>query len=153
MRMTETQLAALTGTPAAKKSRSRRNMGPSEHDLQTALFNKIRANVRTIPELASCIAVPNGFYVPGKPSTGARIKKKFVDEGLTPGVPDILCLVPRNGHGALAIEMKIPTGYLDPEQKVWRDRLKSSGYRWELCRSVEEAWLVIMDYLSSEVSE
>jgi len=47
------------------------------------------------------------------------------------GWPDIFAV---RGHTALAIECKGETGYLSPEQRVWRDALNVAGIGFMLLR-------------------
>lgn len=87
------------------------------------------------------IAVPNG----GNRSaiTGAIMKR----EGVARGIPDLLLLVPKNGYGAMWIEMKAEKGKLTPEQKAFFER-NSYRYRCVVCRSVDEFLREIKDYLN-----
>lgn len=143
----KTAPASAQDTTGGKANAAKPYTGPDEHQLQTALFNKIAAHKNHIKALEMAFAVPNGFFIPGAPRVGGRVKKRFMDEGLSPGVPDLFLMVPRQGFSALAIEMKTPVGVLSKEQRVWRDNLIDYGYRWELCKGPDEAWNVIMDYL------
>lgn len=102
-------------------------------------------------------AVPNG---------GARnlvTAAKLKAEGVTPGVADLLLLVPKftrhyitSGdayvgvtiHG-LAMEMKTKKGSQSPAQKEWQKKVEAAGYRYVIVRSVEQFIKEINDYLKS----
>lgn len=96
-------------------------------------------------------AVPNG---------GARnlvTAAKLKAEGVTPGVADLLLLVPRafkaNDNDewyiifGLCIEMKTKKGYQSPAQKEWQKKVEGEGYRYAVCRSLDEFMNTINDYL------
>lgn len=77
-------------------------------------------------------AVPNG----GARSavTGAILKA----EGVVAGVSDLILLLPSGGHHALCIEMKTKNGTQQYSQKRWEEEVSKQGYRYVVCRSVEE---------------
>lgn len=68
--------------------------------------------------------------------------------GVVPGVADLICLIPRSGHGALLIEMKDEHGKQRPAQVEWQKIVESQGYRYEVVRSLQEFQEVINEYLS-----
>jgi hypothetical protein len=75
--------------------------------------------------------------------SGARLKKK----GVKSGVPDI-CLPLNNGkYGALYIEVKTSSGKVSPNQKRWLDALNRQGNLAVVCRSLDDAQKVILDYI------
>lgn len=76
---------------------------------------------------------------------GARLKA----EGLVPGVADLLLLVPRNGYGCLAVEMKTPakSSKQSERQVEWEKAAIKAGNRYCVCRSLEEFIRVVRDYL------
>ena len=127
----------------------------SEHSEQRALVNWVKARAVTMPELWLLVAIPNG----GKRDkiTGALLKA----EGAKAGFPDLALFVPRNGFGALLIEMKRPEvksqykelaqkkGKLSPEQKTWHELLRAQGYRVEVCCGWWQAVEVIENYLGN----
>ena len=88
------------------------------------------------------IAVPNG---------GARNRREAAimkGEGVTAGVADLLLLVPRNGHGALGIEMKAGIGRQTANQKQWQERFETAGNKYVVCRNAEEFVNAVKRYLS-----
>ena len=61
--------------------------------------------------------------------------------------PDLLLPVPRDGYGALYIELKTEVGSLKPEQKVQMKILSEVGNKVVLCRNVADAMFEIKRYL------
>lgn len=87
-------------------------------------------------------AVPNG---------GKRGKIEaciLKEEGVVAGVADMLLLVPSGGYHGLAIEMKTDTGRQSPSQRQWQQLVEESGYRYIVCRSLDQFIDNINDYLS-----
>jgi hypothetical protein len=86
-------------------------------------------------------AVPNGGW--RNIATAVRLKK----EGVISGVPDLVLSIPRQGYGALFIEMKAAKGRLSPAQI---DFIKSHGsdYKFVVIRSVDEFLREIKAYLT-----
>jgi hypothetical protein len=75
--------------------------------------------------------------------TAARLKA----EGARAGTPDLFLAVMRGGAGGLWIEMKTPTGRVEPEQAIFMNDLLAQGYQVKLCRSAPEAIGEINNYL------
>lgn len=89
-------------------------------------------------------AVPNG---------GSRNKveaAKLKATGVTPGVADLIFLLPRQGYNNLLIEMKTPTGKQSPEQKDFQKQVEKAGALYVICRSLEQFMLTINNYLNHE---
>jgi len=96
------------------------------------------------------------FHVPNEndradsnPIQGA-IRKSL---GVWPGVADLVCLIPRNGHGALLIEMKDERGTQKPAQKAWQSAVEAQGYVYKICRSLDQFKSIIYDYLACNQQE
>ena len=114
-----------------------------EHQLQVACVNWFNLQY---PMLRGClIAVPNGGR--RDPVTGARLKA----EGATAGVADLILFHRGKDSGALLIEMKTPTGRQSPEQKRWQLKIQSQGYKYVVCRSLEEFMRVVTSYIRESV--
>ena len=64
------------------------------------------------------------------------------------GVADMLLLVPRNGHGCLALEFKTERGRQSEAQKVWQSECERNGNKYVVVRSVEDAIEEVENYLS-----
>lgn len=78
---------------------------PSEHNEQATLFEWLfRVALREEPLVDPLIfAVPNGARL------GGNVNKQISNlkaEGFTPGVVDVICLIPRCGYGGFVLEMK-----------------------------------------------
>lgn len=76
---------------------------------------------------------------------GARLKA----EGLVAGVADLLLLVPRKGHGCLAIEMKRPcnSSKQSGSQLEWEKACVAAGNMYVVCRSLEQFMEAVNEYL------
>ena len=124
-------------------------MRQEEHNLQCAC---VKWFAYQHPELQGLLfSVPNG---------GARSKAtagKLKAEGVVPGVADLILMVgqwskPVNGvsdinYLALCIEMKTPKGRQSPEQKAWQEQVEYYGYKYAVCRSLDDFIETIENYL------
>ena len=124
----------------AQQTKQRRRPRDIEHSLQCGcitwfLFShsELRFNL---------FAVPNG----GRRDvvTGAKLKA----EGVLAGVSDLILLVPNRHFHALCIEMKTPNGYQSESQKIWQRCVERQGYKYVVCRSVEDFKNEINSYLN-----
>ncbi len=116
-------------------------MERTEHKEQVTLFRWVALVRSSHPELELLHAIPNGGH--RHKVVAARLKA----EGVKRGVPDLCLPVASNGSHGLYIEMKTRKGRLSEYQKFWAEALLANGYRFELCRSWQEAALTIADYL------
>lgn len=123
-------------------------MREEEHNIQCACVRWF--NLQWPEYRGLLFAVPNG---------GARSKAtagKLKAEGVVPGVADLILLVPRIEEGcknmwhALCIEMKTPTGRQSAEQREWQAKVESKGYRYAVCRTLDDFIATIEDYLRGE---
>lgn len=87
-------------------------------------------------------AVPNGGRRDG--ITGKKLK----DEGVVPGVSDLLLLYPSGKYHALCVEMKTPKGRQSEVQKAWQRAVERAGYKYALCRSLDDFITTIEKYLA-----
>ena len=127
-------------------------MNQEEHNIQAAC---VRWFGYAHPELRGLLfAVPNG---------GARSKATagmLKAEGVVAGVSDLILLVPRRRakitennaasieiKHALCIEMKKNGGYQSPEQKIWQRLVEEHGYKYAVCRSLDEFIDTVEAYL------
>lgn len=113
-----------------------------EYDTQCAFMQWLFYFDRKIYKLT--YAIPNG----GKrtPSEGAHNKRL----GLKSGVPDIHVAYPFNGFPGLYIEFKHGKNKTTLSQDEMIVRLRSVGYRVEICYSFDEARAVLLNYLTRE---
>lgn len=122
----------------------RPNMTPREGMEQATLFNWAKMQEWKYPELDLMYHIPNGGKRSG--TEAARFKA----EGVKSGVPDIFLPVPRGGKHGLYIEMKRQKGgSVSDNQSEWIEKLRSQGYRVDVCKGWEAASRVIVEYLES----
>lgn len=94
------------------------------------------------PRLARLLfSVPNGGY--RNRVTAAMMKA----EGAMAGVADLLLLYPSNGYHGLCIEMKTAKGRQQDTQKSWQREVEAVGYKYVICRSVDDFMREVGDYL------
>lgn len=128
-------------------------MNQEEHNIQSACVRWF--NLQWPEYRGLLFAIPNG---------GARSKAtagKLKAEGVVPGVADLILLVPKRVKvlsafpnealwhtiHALCIEMKTAKGRQSPEQKEWQKMVEKHGYKYEVCRSIDEFMDTINNYL------
>jgi hypothetical protein len=68
--------------------------------------------------------------------------------GVVSGVADLILMIKRGGYGALCIEMKDERGKQKPAQIEWQAIIERQGYKYEVCRSLEQFKLIINEYLN-----
>ena len=127
-------------------------MTQEEHNIQAAC---VRWFGYAHPELRGLLfSVPNGGA--RSKATAGRLKA----EGVVAGVSDLILLVPccrakitENNAAeieirhALCIEMKKIGGYQSPEQKDWQKKVEEHGYKYAVCRSLDEFIDTVEAYL------
>jgi len=86
-------------------------------------------------------SVPNGGF--RNKITGAILKK----EGALSGVADLQLAVPNRFYHGLFIEMKQPKGTQQDTQKEFQKAVESQGYKYVICRSLDEFMEIINNYL------
>lgn len=127
-------------------------MREEEHNIQCACVRWF--NLQWPEYRGLLFAVPNGSY--RSKATAGKLKA----EGVVAGVADLILLVPRYRdkmtednpvviditHG-LCIEMKTAKGGQSPEQKEWQVKVEKMGYKYSVCRSLDEFMAVVNGYL------
>lgn len=120
-------------------------MTQEEHNIQAAC---VRWFGYAHPELRGLLfSVPNGGA--RSKATAGRLKA----EGVVAGVSDLILLIPHIEEGcknmwhALCIEMKKKGGYQSPEQKEWQKKVEGHGYKYAVCRSLDEFIDTVEEYL------
>jgi hypothetical protein len=113
-------------------------MFKEEYHIQTALIHWLRMQH---PGVLFTIAPVGAIRIPAH--VGAAYKRM----GYSRGTPDILIFEPSKEYHGLFVELKAPKGRLSPEQKEWLACLEDRGYQTAVCRSCEEAIIVIEKYL------
>lgn len=132
----------------------RRQILPTEHQIQSALVDWIGWKEREIPFLRLLYAVPNGAGLRHTVRTtrGGKVVRfsaeanKLRREGLRSGIPDMCWPVARGGFLSLYIEhkrAKAPTSDAQDEIAVL---LREAGHKVCLSRSVDESIAIILDY-------
>lgn len=122
-------------------ARQRRKPTDEEHRIQCACVSWFRLQY---PKLRhNLFAVPNG----GRRDevTAAKLKA----EGVVAGVADLILLVRNAEFGGLLIEMKTRTGRQRDTQKQWQRQLEAHGYKYVICRSLDDFMREVNAYLST----
>ena len=122
-----------------------------EEQEQTAVFRWARMQEGAHPELALLHHIPNGGA--RSKATAGRLKA----EGVKAGIPDICLPVPKNGYGALYIELKVPEnkalgvrkGRVSDYQAAMLKSLSDYGNRAVVCYGAEEAIRAIKEYIGA----
>lgn len=128
--------------------------GPTEHQIQAALFEWAAWNTRAIPHLQMLHAIPNGAGLRHTTKTARSGKvirfspeaNKLRREGLRAGIPDVHWPIGRGGYLSLYIEHKRGANGLSDAQSEIADMLMAEGNLVVVSRSVDESIAAIMDY-------
>lgn len=67
-------------------------------------------------------------------------------EGVTAGVADLTLYLPNSEYHGLLVEMKTDKGRQSPAQKIWQREVEKAGYKYVVCRSLDEFQCAIKDY-------
>jgi hypothetical protein len=123
-------------TPARAKPRH------AESIEQRLFVQRVRESSRT-SHLPAC-AIPNG----GR--RGPREAAILKAEGVSAGAPDWVLMAARGQFVGLALEFKNPngTGRVSPAQAAWHDALRCERWAVYIVKSAEEAWHILIGYLS-----
>ncbi|GIA98513.1 hypothetical protein VCSRO184_0242 [Vibrio cholerae] len=90
-------------------------------------------------------------HVPNEGKRGPQARNDFIELGGSAGYPDLILDIPTKRYAGLRIEMKAPEPFdakVTSSQMAWHEKLRKMGYRVEVCRGLEEAKRIIIDYLS-----
>ena len=135
-----------TGWPhqTRDKQNGLKDMNRPEQQLQIACYQlwtiKLARQYAIDPRLL--IHVPNGGY-----RTRAEAGR-FKAMGVVAGVPDLLLFAPRGVYNGLALELKAGASKPSTNQVEYLDLLSRSGWRAQLCYSVEDFQLAVSNYLT-----
>lgn len=130
---------------ADARGKQRKHPHEEEHRIQCACVRWFRYSYPTIRNLL--FAVPNG----GRRDATTAVKLKA--EGVVAGVADLILLIPRGEYGALLIEMKTPKGSQSTAQKEWQKLAEAQGYRYIICRSLDDFMTKVEAYLNETESK
>lgn len=131
---------AIIETPAQPKKKAR---SASEMKIQAEC---IRWAWNERPETRKLL-----FHVANeldRPDANPILGAKRRAEGIIRGVADLILLIPRGGYHGLCIEMKTEAGYQSAFQKDWQAVVEAQGYKYVVCRSLEQFKSIIDEYLS-----
>lgn len=152
----------------------------SEH--QSTFFQWVRLRALTDERFKNILSMPNGFQAsdnntPREKGKAIARVRKMIREGMEPGFPDILVLVPQEQtcrelvredtgydkdeytrvsttrYPGLIIETKAPyrrkqkNGGVEEKQQEWLERLSRYGYRTAVCYGVDELIDTVCAYL------
>lgn len=101
-----------------------------ERAIQVAIVKELRKHAR-----CPWFAVPNGGY------RHMHTAMKLKAEGVCPGVPDLVFVLPGGRFGGL--ELKAEKGRLSDDQKNWRAWISAQQGWWGVAHSVDEAWGIL----------
>ena len=113
-----------------------------EHKIQVSMVEWFRMKYPSMRH--NLFAVPNGGRRDAV--TGAKLKA----EGVLAGVADLILLKSNHRYGALLIETKTKKGTQSDSQKEWESKIVKDGYKYVVCRSLEEFIAVVTDYLKEK---
>lgn len=124
---------------ADEQPHQRQRHSDQEHRLQCACVQWFRTQHPKFNH--NLFAVPNG----GRRDkvTGAKLKA----EGVLAGVADLILLKSNADYGALLIEMKTGSGKQSEVQGRWQKAIEKDGYKYVLCRSLDDFMREINAYL------
>lgn len=126
--------------PAPEQPKKRRHGSP-EGKIQAECYKHFWDNYPQYRRLY--FAVPNENTRSDSSAITGAIRKAM---GVTRGVSDTLLLVPSGPYHGLCIEYKTPDGQQSEYQKEWQSLVEAQGYRYEICRSLEQFKEIIKDY-------
>lgn len=135
------ELLAMQDKGIEKKPRKRSSY--EEHQLQCSEVRYIRG---VHPELARVF-----FSVPNGTKRTSQQTQWLKDEGLVPGVSDMILLKPNSLHGYLCIENKTQKGRQQPEQVLFQEAVERNGGKYIVIRSLDEFLNAIEKYLNGEL--
>ena len=113
-----------------------------EHRLQVSCVRWFRMQY---PNLKNVL-----FAVPNAARRSQRMGVYMKEEGMLPGVADLILLKNNHSYNTLCIEMKTSQGVQSYTQKKWQTSVEYNGNKYILCRSLENFIQEINDYLMTD---
>ena len=95
-------------------------------------------------------AWPLLIHVPNERKCSKQRGAMLRGMGVTAGVADLIFFRPNKKHHALCIELKTPTGRQRDSQKTWQTAVESNGYKYVICRTLEEFAHTMQQYIADE---
>lgn len=132
-------------TTNRKKRRLEEETEQKSFFLWLAYFKKIRSLTYAIPNGGS--RSKKEIISKGKKIFISPEGRRLKDQGVTPGILDIIIFIPSKGYHALIIEMKSKKGKLTPEQEQFIEKVTPLGYCCKVARSWIEAKTYVEEYL------
>lgn len=83
-----------------------------------------------------------------RPDANAMLGARRRAEGIVRGVSDLILLIVRGPYHGLMIEMKRPDGYQSSYQREWQKIVEAQGYKYVVCRSLEQFQIEVDEYLN-----
>jgi hypothetical protein len=133
--------------PLELRAKAKRPEITPEKKIQAKFIAWRNTHKREFPILNSIFAVPNGIW------TFKSIAAAMKSQGMTAGIPDIICLAPshdRKFH-ALVIEFKTEIGETSDEQEFFLKFFADLGYRTAICREWWAAAQLVNEHLAIKV--
>ncbi len=124
------------------KAKTRRKPKNDEHKLQSAAFKWYRLQY---PKM-----VHNLFAIPNAAKRTARVGAYMKEEGLLPGVADVVLMKSNRFYGACFFEFKTPEGRQSDTQKEWQQKITEDGYKYVVVRSLEDFQREVKLYLEDD---
>lgn len=88
------------------------------------------------------------FHVPNEGDVAVQYRPKMKKMGVTPGIADLVLLVPMKGHPYAVFEMKREgAGYLSEDQKKHLNAAAEVGAFACMCRGAAQFEKAVLDYL------
>lgn len=87
------------------------------------------------------------IHIPNGGSRNVVEASKFKKMGVKAGVPDLQLLIPNGLIHGLWIELKAKKGKVQPNQRLFMQRLEEQGYLCKVCFGADEAIQEIKKYL------
>lgn len=96
---------------------------PTESSVQRAFVKKVKKSKETIDDLKNFTAIGHQGK---KDAVDMGVQRKL--EGVEKGFPDMALFVPSGSYSGFFMELKLPWGSPDKDQKDWNIRLNKQGY-------------------------
>jgi hypothetical protein len=118
----------------------RRKPKNEEHKIQSAAFRWFHLQHPSMKH--------NLFAVPNASKRTARMGAYMKEEGLLPGVADVILLKSNRFYGACLFEFKTPKGRQSASQVEWQQKITNDGYKYVIVRSIDDFKREVTQYLS-----
>lgn len=114
----------------------------TEHEIQSAYFQWVRAQANNDPRFEMIFAIPNGAHL----AKGGFSFRRLWKEGFSVGLPDVVVAFPASGWHGMFLEFKSYGGKIGHSQDEWAKRLTAAGYCHRYVDEVEEAIKMTKNY-------